>query len=65
MAYELVEFTGLLEKRISDSIKSVSGHSWNEDHITLKLLDELNSTLSQVDQANTLSTPMVKHHNLV
>lgn len=49
MAYELVEFTGLLEKRISDSIKSVSGHSWNEDHITLKLLDELNSTLSQVN----------------
>lgn len=49
MAYELVEFTGLLEKRISDSIKAVSMHSWNEDHITLKLLDELNNTLSQVD----------------
>jgi hypothetical protein len=47
--YELDEFTGLLERRISDSIKGVSAHSWNEDYITFKLLSELNSTLSSVD----------------
>ncbi len=49
MSYELVEFTGLLERQISDSIKGVSAHSWNEDHITFKLLGELNSALSNVD----------------
>lgn len=49
MSYELVEFTGLLERRISDSIRGISAHSWNEDHITFKLLDELNNALSSVE----------------
>ena len=49
MPNELVEFTGFLEKRISDSIKSISMHHWDEDHITLNLLAELNKTLSSIE----------------
>lgn len=49
MPYELVEFTGILEKQISDSIKDVSIYNWDEDFITRKLLSELTGTLSTIE----------------
>jgi hypothetical protein len=47
--YELVEFTGILEKQISDSIKEVSIYNWDEDYITRKLLSDLTGTLSTIE----------------
>lgn len=49
MNKELVEFTGFLEKRISDSIREISGHHWDEDFITRKLISELTSSLANID----------------
>ncbi len=49
MVYELVEFTGILEKQLSDSIKGISIYNWDEDFITRNLLSELTGTLSTIE----------------
>ncbi len=48
MSHQLVEFTGHLEKTISDSVKGIPISHWDEDHITFTLLAELNKALSSI-----------------
>ncbi|AOY44476.1 MULTISPECIES: hypothetical protein [Psychrobacter] len=45
MESSLDEFTGRIENTIRNSISEITGHEWNEDFITLKLLSDLRREL--------------------
>jgi hypothetical protein len=48
VSLKVVELTGRLEETIDNSIKSVSGHEWDEDFITLDLLRNLRRSLTGI-----------------
>lgn len=49
MEYRLIEFTGRIEEIIRTSVSNLSGHEWDEDFITRKLLSDLRNELHGIN----------------